>query len=57
MSNRTTPGYGQYRQTTSCTSFLFPAARVIQSFGLDGANGAQGVGKGSEFFWVCFLRL
>jgi hypothetical protein len=22
-----------------------------------GANGAQGVGKGSEFFWVCLLRL
>jgi hypothetical protein len=44
-------------RSMSCTSFLIRAARLVQSFGLDGANGAQGVGKGSEFFWVCFPRL
>ena len=44
-------------RSMSCTSFLIRAARLVQSFGLDGANRAQSVGESSELFRVSLLRL
>jgi hypothetical protein len=37
-------------RTVSCTSSLLGDARHVQSFGLDGANCAQCIGKGSKLF-------
>jgi hypothetical protein len=44
-------------RSVSCTSFLIRAARLVQSFGLDGANRTQSVGESSELFRVSLLRL
>ena len=44
-------------RTVSRTSSLLGEARHVQSFGLDGANGAQCIGKGSKLFRTRFRRL